>query len=83
MPRMDGYDLCRRVKEEASLKAVYCILLTAKGGVDDKISALDVGADDYLIKPCDDGELLARVRTGLRVHRLCAKLEEVSVTDPL
>lgn len=83
MPHLDGFELCKRIKREASLKAVYCILLTAKGGVNDKIAALDVGADDYLIKPCDDGELLARVRTGLRVHRLCARLEEVSITDPL
>ena len=83
MPLLDGYELCRKVKDEPSCKAVYCILLTAKGGVQDKIAALDVGADDYLIKPCDDGELLARVRTGLRVHRLCARLEEVSITDPL
>ncbi len=83
MPHMDGYELCRRVKAEPAYKAVYCILLTAKGGVVDKISALDIGADDYLIKPCDNGELLARVRTGLRVYRLCARLEEVSVTDPL
>ena len=79
MPLLDGYELCRKVKDEPSCKAVYCILLTAKGGVQDKIAALDVGADDYLIKPCDDGELLARVRTGLRVHRLCARLAEVSL----
>lgn len=83
MPHMNGYELCGRIKAEPAYKAVYCILLTAKDAVVDKISALDMGADDYLIKPCDDGELLARVRTGLRVHRLCARLEEVSVTDPL
>jgi len=83
MPHIDGSELCGRIKSEPAYKAVYCILLSAKGGVSDKISALDMGADDYLIKPCDDGELLARVRTGLRVHRLCARLEEVSVTDPL
>ena len=83
MPHMDGYELCRRVKAEPAYSAVYCILLTAKDAIVDKINALDIGADDYLIKPCDDGELLARVRTGLRVHRLCARLEEVSVTDPL
>jgi len=83
MPRLDGFELCKRIKEEPSLKSVYCILLTAKDRTEDKVSALDAGADDYLIKPCDDGELLARVRTGLRVHRLHAQLEEVSVTDSL
>jgi diguanylate cyclase (GGDEF)-like protein len=83
MPRLDGYELCRRVKNDPGFDKVYCILLTAKDRVDDKVSALDGGADDYLLKPCDDSELLARVRTGLRVHRLYAKLEEVSVTDSL
>lgn len=83
MPRLDGYELCRRVKRDPGLDKVYCILLTAKDRVDDKVSALDGGADDYLLKPCDDSELLARVRTGLRVHRLYARLEEVSVTDSL
>ena len=83
MPRRDGAELCRMVKADPSLRAVYCILLTAKDRVDDKVAALDGGADDYLLKPCDDNELLARVRTGLRVHRLYARLEEVSVTDGL
>jgi len=83
MPRLCGYELCRRIKGEPSLRSVYCILLTAKDGVGDKIAALDVGADDYLVKPCDDEELLARVRSGLRIHRLCATLEQVSITDEL
>jgi len=83
MPRLDGFELCRRIKRDAVHAKVYCILLTAKDRVHDKVDALDIGADDYLLKPCDDEELLARVRTGLRVHRLCAKLEAVSVTDEL
>ena len=83
MPRLDGYELCRLIKGEPSLRSVYCILLTAKDRVGDKIAALDVGADDYLVKPCEDAELLARVRTGLRIHRLCATLEQVSITDEL
>jgi diguanylate cyclase (GGDEF)-like protein len=83
MPRRDGYELCRLVKGDRAFRMVYCILLTAKDRIEDKVSALDGGADDYLLKPCDDNELLARVRTGLRVHRLYARLEEVSVTDPL
>jgi DNA-binding response OmpR family regulator len=42
-------------------------LLTAKGEISDKLLALDTGADDYLVKPCDQGELMARVRAGLRI----------------
>jgi len=83
MPKLDGFDLCRRVKADPVHKAIYCILLTAKDRVEDKVAALDAGADDFLIKPCDDDELLARIRTGLRVHRLYAALEEASVTDSL
>jgi len=81
MPRLDGHELCRRVKQDPDLRETYCILLTAKDRMEDKVAALDFGADDYLVKPCDDTELLARVRTGLRVYRLCAKLKRVSVTD--
>ena len=83
MPQMDGYELCRNVKDSVKLQAVYCVLLTAKDRVEDKVAALDGGADDYLLKPCDDNELLARVRTGLRVSRLYARLEEASRRDGL
>lgn len=83
MPGMDGFDLCRNVKESRQLQTVYCVLLTAKDRVEDKVTALDGGADDYLVKPCDDNELLARVRTGLRVSRLCASLEETARRDGL
>jgi len=83
MPRLDGYALCRKIKAEPGLEAIYCILLTARDRTEDKVSALDVGADDYLLKPCDDDELLARVRTGLRVHRRYQRLEADSLTDPL
>jgi len=83
MPRLDGLDLCRRVKAHPDLSSIYCILLTARDRLEDKVSALDLGADDYLLKPCEDGELLARVRAGLRVHRLHVRLEEASITDVL
>lgn len=83
MPRIDGFELCRRIKVDPAFETVYCILLTAKDRTEDKVSGLDVGADDYLLKPCDDDELLARVRAGLRIHRLYQRLEEVSLTDAL
>jgi len=83
MPKLDGFGLCRRVKADLSRKTIYCLLLTAKDRVEDKVAALDAGADDYLLKPCDDGELLARVRAGLRAHRMCVRLATASRTDPL
>lgn len=67
MPEVDGLELCQSVKTGLRDAAPYFILLTAKGEVSDKLLALDTGADDYMVKPCDQFELLARVRAGLRI----------------
>ena len=67
MPEVDGLELCQSVKTGLRETAPYFILLTAKGEISDRMLALDTGADDYLVKPCDQGELLARVRAGLRL----------------
>jgi diguanylate cyclase (GGDEF)-like protein len=83
MPRVDGQELCARVKSHPTHKSIYCILLTAKDQMDDRVAALDFGADEYIVKPCDDRELMARVRAGLRTRRLTRQLEEDSVTDAL
>lgn len=63
MPRMDGLEVCRRVREHS---AIPIIVLTALDAESDKVSALDLGADDYLTKPFGVEELLARVRAVLR-----------------
>ena len=63
MPRMDGLEVCRRVREHS---AVPIIVLTALDMESDKVAALDLGADDYLTKPFGVEELLARVRAVLR-----------------
>src|SRR5439155_3193525 len=63
MPRMDGLEVCRRVREHS---AVPIIVLTALDAESDKVTALDLGADDYLTKPFGVEELLARVRAVLR-----------------
>jgi len=63
MPRMDGFAVCQRVRE---FSAVPIIILTARGQDQDKVRGLDLGADDYLIKPFGIEELLARVRAVLR-----------------
>ena len=63
MPRMDGLEVCRRVRERS---AVPIIVLTALDAESDKVTALDLGADDYLTKPFGVEELLARVRAVLR-----------------
>lgn len=66
MPHVDGLELCQAVKTGLREAAPYFILLTAKGEISDQLLALETGADDYLVKPCDLGELMARVRAGLR-----------------
>jgi two-component system, OmpR family, alkaline phosphatase synthesis response regulator PhoP len=65
MPKMNGFDVCRRVKRELGLAAVYVILLTAKGQEIDRQKGEEVGADLYMTKPFDPDELLAHARRVL------------------
>jgi DNA-binding response OmpR family regulator len=67
LPGLDGYAVCQRLRAEGD---VAIVMLTAKGGLDDRVAGLDAGADDYLVKPFKFKELLARVRAVLRRHRL-------------
>ncbi|MFZ5821415.1 MAG: response regulator transcription factor [Chloroflexota bacterium] len=67
MPRLDGFGACQRIREFSS---VPIIMLTAKGEEQDRVRGLDLGADDYLIKPFSATELLARVRAVLRRSQL-------------
>ena len=72
MPGMDGLEVCRRVRE--SKKMVYVILLTSLGAKENIVEGLHAGADDYLIKPFDKNELLARMQVGLRILELHSTL---------
>src|SRR5688500_15543195 len=64
LPRINGLDLCRRLRADAA--AVPILMLTARGGLEQRVEGLDAGADDYLSKPYHFPELLARVRALLR-----------------
>lgn len=64
MPRMDGVRALKKIRESGI--SVPCMLLTARDAVEDRVAGLDAGADDYLPKPFDAGELLARIRAMLR-----------------
>ena len=79
MPHVDGLELCQSVKTGLKEAAPYFILLTAKGEISDKLLALDTGADDYLVKPCDQAELMARVRAGLRIVLLTQDMRQSTV----
>ncbi len=74
MPEVDGLELCQSVKTGLLEAAPYFILLTAKGELSDRLLGLETGADDYLVKPCDQAELMARVRAGLRIVLLTQDL---------
>ena len=64
MPKLDGYAVCAELRRLSN--PVPILMLTAKGQVEDRVQGLDVGADDYLVKPFSTEELLARVRAMLR-----------------
>ena len=76
MPEVDGLELCQSVKTGLGEAAPYFILLTAKGELDNRLLGLQTGADDYLVKPCDQAELMARVRAGLRIVLLSQELRQ-------
>ncbi|MDQ2623251.1 MAG: response regulator transcription factor, partial [Actinomycetota bacterium] len=65
LPDMDGLEVCSRLREQGD---VPILMLTARAGTDDRVTGLDSGADDYLVKPFERSELLARIRALLRRH---------------
>jgi len=69
LPEMDGLEVCRRLRQDPATAAVPVIMLTAKGHEVDRIVGLEIGADDYVVKPFSPKELLARVRAVLRRAR--------------
>ncbi len=64
LPRMDGFEVCKRIRESGNITPV--LFITAKGEEDDRIRGLELGGDDYLVKPFSIDELMARVRGMLR-----------------
>ncbi|HUZ42654.1 MAG TPA: response regulator transcription factor [Acidimicrobiales bacterium] len=68
LPDVDGLEICRRIRRSGDSTPI--LMLTARDAVNDRVAGLDVGADDYLVKPFDLAELLARLRALLRRHNL-------------
>jgi len=66
MPEINGYDVCRTIKNDPDLKSIYVIMLTAKGQVAEQERGKEVGADEYIVKPFSPMEILARVKSLLQ-----------------
>ncbi|MBK9493095.1 MAG: response regulator transcription factor [Aquimonas sp.] len=80
LPRMDGLEVCRRLRSEAK-KSTPVLMLTARDTLDDKVRGLEVGADDYLVKPFAIQELEARIRALIRRDRRQVSAEVLEVAD--
>lgn len=90
LPKKDGLTLCREIKAHTAEGFTPVILLTNQGDITSKVRGFEMGADDYLTKPFDNQELLARVKSMLRIkelqdnlHRLVNHLELISTIDDL
>jgi phosphoserine phosphatase RsbU/P len=74
MPKMDGYEACAVLKEDERTRDIPIIFLSAKAEAEDKIHGLDLGGVDYITKPFDPGEVLARVRNQLKIRSLTQQI---------
>ncbi len=69
MPILDGFEVCKRLKGNDETRLIPVVIMTALGQVEDRIKGIEAGADDFLTKPFNRDELLARIRTSLRLKR--------------
>jgi DNA-binding response OmpR family regulator len=76
MPEMSGVELMQRIKSHPEHRQKYIIMVSGKGTTDDKVFGIDAGADDYLAKPFETQELLARIRAAIRILKLEKELIE-------
>ena len=78
MPGLDGYEVCQRLKEKEETKFIPVVMVTALKEKEERIKGLEAGADDFLTKPVDSSELLARVKSLLRIKHLHDELSEIN-----
>lgn len=90
LPDMDGLELCRKIKAEERFRTRYVVVLTGKDEQEDKLEGFELGADDYVTKPFQPAELIARIRAARRIVELQKelvrtneRLEQLSITDGL
>ncbi|MDR7483721.1 MAG: diguanylate cyclase [Armatimonadota bacterium] len=90
MPDVDGFSVCQALKDDPEVRDIPIIMMTARSELDSRIKGLELGAHDYVAKPFETAELIARVRAALRVKHLQdelkeanRKLERLATSDPL
>lgn len=83
MPDMDGYEVCRRLKNNAHTKNIPIIFVTVMGGSEDEAQGLDLGAVDYIAKPFNNAVVRARVRTHVQLKIRTDMLEQLALLDGL
>ncbi len=79
LPGIDGYEVCREIRKTSSIPI---IMLSAKGEIFDKVLGLELGADDYIIKPFDSKELVARVKAVLRRFHQSPSTQSAATVEP-
>ncbi|MEI7752329.1 MAG: response regulator transcription factor [Candidatus Omnitrophota bacterium] len=83
MPDIDGLEVCKKLKEDERFSSIPIIILSCKNEESDKVSSLDIGADDYMVKPFSGNELDSRIRAVLRRARGEGEEEPICVGDTL
>ena len=79
MPEMSGYEVCRKIRENAATRILPVVMVTALDPAEERIKGIEAGADDFLAKPINQAELLARVRSLLRIKQLHDQVEAQAV----
>ncbi|MGM8213262.1 ATP-binding protein [Virgibacillus sp. W0430] len=79
MPQMSGYEVCQQLRKKYTLMELPILMLTAKNQIHDKVVSFDVGANDYVVKPCDKQELISRVKTLVRMRNLNKEIIEINM----
>lgn len=83
MPKLTGYEVCQKLRANGTTKSIPIVMITALHEMDDRIKGIEAGADDFISKPFNKTELLARVKALLRMRRIPAKEEETNVLESI